>query len=122
VSSRVLLFVYGTLMRGEANAAFLAESRFLGPARTQPAYTLLDLGECPGMVRGGSTAVVGELYDVDVHTVAELDAFEGTPSPYQRESVRLADGQVAEAFLLAEDAAEVVPVIAGGNWRRRIDA
>jgi gamma-glutamylaminecyclotransferase len=113
-----LLFVYGTLMRDEANAPFLEGCRFLGPVLTEPAFTLFDLGDCPAMLPGGATAVAGELYEVDAETMADLDAFEGTPYQYLRRAIRLADGRVVEAFLLPVPATDA-PVIAGGDWRRR---
>jgi gamma-glutamylaminecyclotransferase len=113
-----LLFVYGTLMRDEANAPFLDGSRFVGAALTEPTFTLFDLGECPAMLPGGVTAVAGELYEVDAETMAELDALEGTPYQYLRRPIRLADGRAADAFLLPVSAADA-PVIAGGDWRHR---
>jgi gamma-glutamylaminecyclotransferase len=116
-----LLFVYGTLMRDEANAPFLDGSLFLGLVLTEAAFTLFDLGDCPAMLPGGTTAVTGELYQVDAETMAELDALEGTPYQYHRRAIRLADGRAAEAFLLPVPAADA-PVIAGGDWRLRSQA
>jgi gamma-glutamylaminecyclotransferase len=116
-----LLFVYGTLMRDEANSAFLEGSRFVGPAKTEAAFTLLDLGDCPAMRTGGTTAIAGELYEVDAETIAELDALEGTPYQYQRSGIRLEDGRSADAFLLPVHAPEGKP-IPGGDWRRRAAA
>jgi gamma-glutamylaminecyclotransferase len=113
-----LLFVYGTLMRGEANAPFLDGCVFLGPTLTASSYTLLDLGECPAMRPGGSTAVAGELYEVDAETVADLDALEGEPYQYHRATVRLADGREAQSFLLPVAVPEAPP-IPSGDWRRR---
>ena len=51
----MLLFVYGTLRRGEPNHRELGEARFLGRARTAPVYELVDLGSFPGLLEGGST-------------------------------------------------------------------
>ena len=75
----IRLFVYGTLMRGEPNHHYLAQSRFLGEARTEPAYTLVSLGAFPTMVPGGQTSVVGELYETDRRTLLAIDRLEGHP-------------------------------------------
>ena len=76
-----LLFVYGTLMRGGSRHAALAAQRFVGEARTEPRYALLDLGEYPGLVScaAGGRAVCGELYEVESGRLPELDALEGSP-------------------------------------------
>ena len=60
------VFTYGTLLKGEPNHGLLAEARLVGEARTEPVFDLINLGAFPGMVAGGSTAVRGEIYEVDV--------------------------------------------------------
>jgi gamma-glutamylaminecyclotransferase len=112
------LFVYGTLMSGQTNAAELGGAVFLGAARTAPAYTLIDLGDYPGLVPGGATAVSGELYQVAPDHLTLLDLFEEHPDLYRREAVALADGQRAVAYLLVRPPAGA-PVISGGDWRQR---
>jgi gamma-glutamylaminecyclotransferase len=112
------LFVYGTLMSGESNATELGGAAFLGPARTAPAYSLLDLGDYPGLVAGGATAVAGELYQVTPPHLVLLDVFEEHPDLYRREPVLLADGRPAVAYLLVRPPPGAPP-IAGGDWRRR---
>jgi gamma-glutamylcyclotransferase (GGCT)/AIG2-like uncharacterized protein YtfP len=95
------LFVYGSLMRGEANHRLLAGAEALGAARTAAEFELVDLGPYPGLVAGGGSAVVGELYRVDGGIVVRLDAFEGHPGYFRRSPIRLVDGRPAEAYLLA---------------------
>ena len=67
------LFVYGTLMRGEVNAARLASARYVGPARTVAGYSLVALAGYPGLRPGGREGVVGEVYLVDAPLLAALD-------------------------------------------------
>jgi gamma-glutamylcyclotransferase (GGCT)/AIG2-like uncharacterized protein YtfP len=113
VAGRDLLFVYGTLRRGEAHHGLLGGAAFAGAAETEPAYDLADLGGTPGLVDGGRR-VVGELYEVDGDTLAVLDAFEGHPGPlYHRATVRLADGRRAWAYSARAAAARDRPRIAG---------
>lgn len=113
------IFVYGTLVRGGPRHRMLARARFLGEARTAPRFTLLDLGSCPAMTRGGRAAVRGELYAVDGPTLAALDRYEWHPRYYRRETVRLSDGGTATAYLVAPGRIRGVPRIASGDWRLR---
>jgi gamma-glutamylcyclotransferase (GGCT)/AIG2-like uncharacterized protein YtfP len=112
------VFVYGSLMRGEAHHERLAGARFLGAARTPPAYTLVSLGEYPALVAGGGTCVEGELYAVDADTLAALDRFEEHPDLYRRTAIALESGARAWAYLLAAPRGGEPP-IASGRWRER---
>lgn len=100
--AETVLFVYGTLKRGQRNHGLMREARFLGEAFTAPHYTLLDLGPFPGMIPGGSTAVHGELYAVGPKLLARLDRHEGVPRFYVRASVALSAHEVAETYLLVD--------------------
>lgn len=111
------VFVYGTLLRGEPNHDLLGQSPFLGEARTEPVYSLVNMGPFPAMVREGSTSVVGEVYEVTNEVLEILDALEGHPQWYYRTTLELTNGIVAEAYLLERSEAEGRPVIASGDWR-----
>jgi gamma-glutamylcyclotransferase (GGCT)/AIG2-like uncharacterized protein YtfP len=99
-SGRVPLFVYGTLMRDQVNHAELRGARFIGVARTAPAYAVVDVAGYPAMVPG-KDEVRGEIFDVDAPLLQHLDLFEGRG--YRRETVVLVGGERAEAYLLASD-------------------
>jgi gamma-glutamylcyclotransferase (GGCT)/AIG2-like uncharacterized protein YtfP len=121
-SARERVFVYGTLMRGEANHRWLAGARLLaGAARTAACYELHDLGAFPALALDGADAVAGELYEVDAHDLDRLDELEGHPAYYVRSAVRLHDGSTAVAYTMerAGLAEASLGVILGGNWRRR---
>lgn len=112
------LFCYGTLMRGEPNAAQLGAARFLAAARTRPAYSLVLLGRYPALLSGGTAAITGELYEVDDDTLRGLDAFEGPG--YRRVEIALEDGSPAQAYVLAGQAPPPrTRIITSGDWRRR---
>jgi gamma-glutamylcyclotransferase (GGCT)/AIG2-like uncharacterized protein YtfP len=69
-SSRVSLFVNGTLMRGEPLHGNLAGATFIGPARTAPRYRLFTVRDRhPAMIPAGAglgVSVSGELYELDL--------------------------------------------------------
>ncbi len=113
------LFVYGSLRRGEPSHARLGDAVFVGEARTRPELTMIDLGEYPGVVAGGATAIAGEVYEVEPATLAALDAFEGHPELYRRSTITLDDGSEVEAYLLVADAGDHRRVVGSGDWRRR---
>ena len=85
-----ILFVYGTLKRGQLRHDLLAGAEFLGEARTLPHYHLFDLRAYPGLVPAidDGTAVEGELWRVDEAKLRRLDEYEG--ALFRRERVSLA--------------------------------
>ena len=115
-----VLFVYGTLMRGFRNHSRLGNSRFLGPARTQPGYRLIDLGRFPGLLPGNGV-VSGELYEVDHRVLECLDEFEGIPTLFDRREIGLDDGRKAEAYFFAGSSTHALE-IDDGDYRQSIEA
>jgi gamma-glutamylaminecyclotransferase len=88
--ARTLLFVYGTLKRGQRNYRLLADQLFAGEAVTAPRYRVFDLGPHPGLVRDDTNglAIHGELFAVSDRCLAELDDFEG-PYEFARELIEV---------------------------------
>jgi gamma-glutamylaminecyclotransferase len=118
------LFVYGTLLAGEANAHMLAGARRIGPAATTATYDLLDCshladyGRFPGLRAGGRTSVKGQLYLLDDGQLAVLDQFEGHPDLFTRTDVALSGGGRAQAYMVADGQFAGAPLIPNGDWRR----
>lgn len=112
------VFVYGTLQAGERNHGLMAGARFLGAARSEPRYELLDLGTHPALLEGGSSSVEGELYALDAAGLARLDRFESEDDDYARRELALLGGQRAFAWF-APQRARGAPAIASGSWRVR---
>jgi gamma-glutamylcyclotransferase (GGCT)/AIG2-like uncharacterized protein YtfP len=116
---RLILFVYGTLMRGGVRHHVLAKQRFLGEARTRPVYALFDLGAYPGLVHrtddGG--AVHGELYEVAADLMERLDRIEGAPNLYRLEPVLIENhpGDVFAYFY--QQPTMGFPLCAEERWR-----
>lgn len=86
-----VLFVYGTLKRGERNHRLMADQRFLGPAVTAAKYRVIDLGLHPGLISDieNGLSVTGELWEVSDCTLGELDDFEGIPDPFDRRVIEI---------------------------------
>ena len=89
--SKAILFVYGSLKRGECNHALIADQKFLGPTATVPKYRAVDLGQYPGLVKDerNGLSIRGELFEVSDCSIAELDDFEGSPDHYKREPIEV---------------------------------
>jgi gamma-glutamylaminecyclotransferase len=113
----VHVMVYGTLLRGEPNHGRMAGARFVRDVRTEARFTLADLGPFPALREGGSTAVLGEVYEVTPQHLAALDRFEGVPHLYERVTVRLADSALAQAYVQRGASLSEGDVIASGDWR-----
>lgn len=123
----ILLFVYGTLMRGEPNHGRLAGARFLGEAVTCPVFTMISLGGFPAILEGGTTAIVGELYDVTPRILQGCDRLEGHPSFYERLDIALATREGVPlpaipspvgAYVLPRYRAHASRPIPSGSWRQ----
>ena len=112
--------MYGSLLRGEHNHARMEGAAFLGEARTEAAFELVDLGPYPAMVRGGRTQVLGELYAVPPGLLVALDALEEHPLVYRRSRIRLETGRQVEAYLWPSGRAAALPRIPVGSWRDRL--
>ena len=88
--NRPRVFVYGTLKRGEANHHLLDGATFLGDCKVVGAYTMVDLGWYPGVVRRNDrvdSEISGEVYEVDEPTLYSLDCLEGHPDFYERRKI-----------------------------------
>jgi gamma-glutamylaminecyclotransferase len=109
------VFVYGTLLRGEVNHHLLAGAACLGPHRTAPVFTLYKLGTYPGLVRGGTSAVLGEVYRIDGAALRRLDALEDYPRLYGRQLISTPYGETwVYLFRGSVSGRRAIP---SGDWR-----
>ena len=114
-----VVFVYGSLLRGESSHFRLSRSEFLGEALTAPSFDLLDMGGFPALIEGGSMSVQGEVYAVSRETLSLLDELEDHPVYYRRTDVELADGSGVMAYVLPRQKARHYPAIESGSWKAR---
>src|SRR5579863_6153971 len=122
MDSPILLFVYGSLLRGEANHRLLETAEFVGPAGTPPEYRLVDLGPYPGLVAAGGTAVLGEVYQVPPGLIPRLDRLEDHPDVYVRSDIRLDDGRPVVTYLLREHLALGKPEVSTDRKSTRLNS
>ncbi len=113
------LFVYGTLLPGEADHALLENAEHLGAANTTARYSLVEFRAMAGLVEHGSSRVYGELYTVSYDTLNACDKLRDHPSRYHREELQLENGTSALAYLLHPDQARGLRRVRHGDWRAR---
>jgi gamma-glutamylcyclotransferase (GGCT)/AIG2-like uncharacterized protein YtfP len=114
-----LVFVYGTLMKGELHHTSIAHARFVRAAETKPEYELVQIDYYPAMLPGGGSRIVGELYEVDDATLKHLDELEEVPHYYERRTITLADGSDAMTYVMPRDRAGAGSPIPSGYFRLR---
>jgi len=119
----MLLFVYGTLMRGMRNHAMMKYGKGDSThGRASVQGTLYHLGGFPGLRLEGTGLVYGELWRVTDESIPEFDRFEGVPHLYTREVVIATplDSELqvyANTYVYATDPSEYAQPIEGGQWK-----
>jgi gamma-glutamylcyclotransferase (GGCT)/AIG2-like uncharacterized protein YtfP len=91
------VFVYGSLKKNFHNNDLIINNpnnKFLGNARTEFNFDLINLGSFPGMIKGNNS-VEGEIYQVDILTLEDLDYLESNGKFYQREEINILDNKHA---------------------------
>jgi gamma-glutamylaminecyclotransferase len=119
MTTRHRVFVYGTLMKGEHHHEVLKEASFVGLSETEPRFELVQIEYYPALLSGGTTRIIGEIYEVDDATLAKLDELEEVPGYFVRELMKLADGSEAHVYLMPRERAEGAEPIPSGYFRMR---
>ena len=98
--SALLVFVYGSLKRGQSHHQVLADGRWQGEARLA-GLALYDLGPFPMAVPSEEphSWLLGEVYAVSAEQLEQLDRFEGVPRLYERQAHALADGRTVWVYV-----------------------
>lgn len=91
LSSKVNLFVYGTLRKGKHNHHILRNSKCLGEFHTERGLGLIVQG-LPFLVEDVTgPGCWGELYEVDRNVLSDCDRLEGHPDFYKRTLIDVID-------------------------------
>ena len=94
----MLIFVYGSLLKGFQNNYILENSTFVGEFATVEGYILVGAKSRSfpyvlNRINGdASTQIMGELYDVSEDTMNKLDKLEGYPTIYNRKIINITNG------------------------------
>jgi gamma-glutamylcyclotransferase (GGCT)/AIG2-like uncharacterized protein YtfP len=115
LAATMKIFVYGTLRQGQPAHGLLQGAPLIARVTTEPRFTLVDMGEYPALVEGGSTAVAGEIYAIEPALLPELDRYEDAPELYERAERRIA-GHDVWVYVLPGKHAVGRPVIASGDF------
>ena len=102
-----LLFVYGTLKRGQPRADCLDGQKVIAEVKTTPDYRLFRCGSFPALVEASRSdvglhgvSVTGELWEVDDDCIQMLDRVEGVGARlFERRLISLIDGREVQAYL-----------------------
>ncbi|HEY6558391.1 MAG TPA: gamma-glutamylcyclotransferase family protein [Polyangiaceae bacterium] len=116
------LFVYGSLLSGERDHPLLSGAEHLGLASTAPEYYLVELNGFPALVHGGKLCVVGECYRADAALLRRLDVHKQHPVLFQRQRLRLADGELAYTYMMTLEQVRGRRRLKSGDWRQRFGA
>ena len=108
----ILVFVYGTLKRGQRNHGWIADSEYVGE-ETVRGFEMLDLEYYPAVIEGEGE-VSGELYRVMADVFRGLDYLESYPRLYNRMRVLTSRG---EAWIYYFESDKGLPRIESGVWR-----
>lgn len=116
---RIVLFVYGTLKRGQTRHALLAGQTFVREARTLPRYRLYHNGLYPCLVEDAEHGLMveGELWSVSEDALPSLDAYEGAPDLYARRPAAVEGAADVFAYLYNGPLSELTDC--GGSWPPR---
>ncbi|AEO93771.1 gamma-glutamyl cyclotransferase [Bacillus phage G] len=124
------IFVYGGLRKDLYNYERVLKGKTTSILNaTIDGYTMLNLGDTPGIIAGDNT-IVGEVMNINpslyLQTLQLLDRLEGYnpsqkgKSPYHREikKVKLEDGKEIDAYVYVYNVKQGInfPVIASGDW------
>ena len=120
IDSGGLVFVYGSLKRGQSAHRQLGGIPCSGEAQLS-GLALYDLGPYPMAVASDDPQAVlhGELYQLDAQQLSRLDRFEGAPRLYERQRRHLADGRLVWVYVGRPPQVRHVQRIRSGIWRGR---
>ena len=116
-TTKHLMFVYGTLRKGQRNHDWLGNAAVVGTCTTLPRFTLVDAGGFPGVIEPGEQSIVGEVYQISTHVLYDLDELEGYPQLFDRRMIDTKFGSCWIYIYLQPHGFE--PKVMSGDWLRQ---
>ena len=107
----LLLFVYGSLKRGQPNHHELGPARFVAEVSTVPQFALRVMAGYP-LLAAGLQSIRGELFTLPTRHLSSLDVFEG--EAYERREIQLLDGRCATTYMARDPS--VGDAFSGDEW------
>jgi gamma-glutamylcyclotransferase (GGCT)/AIG2-like uncharacterized protein YtfP len=117
-----LVFGYGLLKTGgPLHPNLQLNGRFVGHCKTPPEFTMYRLAAEPGLVRQGTTAIEGEVWDVRPNTLSFLDYALYVPVMHVRSTVETPFGEaILYTVIIPPDldlsGFEVIESVDWGSW------
>ena len=118
-----ILFVYGTLRKGESGSGLLKNSEFIGFDRVK-GFIMLDFGDYPMIFESGNDYHIKvEIYRVDEYTLEQIDLFEeyygdgSAGNLYTRKTVESLSGKWGFIYIGENiDLYRNISIIVSGDW------
>lgn len=120
----VLLAVYGTLKSTHKNHSLLGTDAKVRAKNVRiPGYSIFNLGWFPGIVKDDNgSGVVVEIVEIPKTRVEhQIDGYEGVPSLYRREVVKLENGTEVQTYIYNRPIRGTDKLIPSGNWEDKDD-
>lgn len=110
------IFVYGTLRHGGGLNFKIDNARHVGSFKTKPIYTLYDVGH-PCLAKGGTTSVVGDVYEIeDLAQIIHVHNME-TRAGYTLEKVELQGfRKKVSAYMQVPEKDWPTRIVRSGDW------
>ncbi len=116
-----LVFVYGTLRKGEVNHFWLDGAMFVGQYTIPSGWHMIDLGPYPAVIadKVSFVPIIGEIYQVTPAILEKLDELEEYPTLYGREQITTKFG-LAWIYYYQHIDTHLIKRIESGDWCQRM--
>lgn len=112
------VFVYGSLRKGRGLSGVMSIAlNDLGVYKSKRKYNMYNLGAFPCITKNGNTQIVGEVYEIDSDLEKRLDAIEGVPTLYYKDSIELEGfDKPVYAYFMKSKEVQGLRIKDNGDW------
>ncbi len=126
MTTKTIIFVYGTLREGQGNWGAILSPLKGEDAKTNKKYKMHSYGGFPAVykTKDGGVRITGELFEIDAPTLEKVDRLEGNPTWYNREEITVTTDKgkevVAWMYIMPDDGyISKHSEITTGDWKKR---